>query len=141
MNVNGAEVSQNVVVYTDGAQVAQQSGSSELNGFAENVIHAEQQINNGSITVAQAYNEAVSVDLNSYEQVGAAVTYSVTAAVAGSYTQMEQTSFAAGQEVVALVTDAAGNVTAATVVVGVNGIIQYSIPGNSCVVRFMVKKA
>ena len=54
---------------------------------------------------------------------------------------MEQTSFAPGQEVAALITDANGGVTAITIVVGENGIIQYQIPGVNCVVRFMSKLA
>lgn len=53
--------------------------------------------------------------------------------------QMEQTSFAPGQEVAALITDANGNVTAVTIIVGANGIIQYQIPGVNCIVRFMCK--
>ena len=52
---------------------------------------------------------------------------------------MEQTSFAPGQEVAALITDANGNVTAVTIIVGANGIIQYQIPGVNCIVRFMCK--
>lgn len=139
--VDGVEVKQNVLVYADGAQISQKSGADELAGFTAAIVSAEQQISSGAITVAQAYNAAVAVDLNSYEQVGAAVTYAVTAAASGSYVQMEQTNFAAGQELLALITDASGNVIAAPVVVGANGIVQYAIPGANCVVRFMAKKA
>lgn len=83
------------------------------------------------------------IDLHQYQQVGAAVTYEVVAGTNGavSQTQMEQTSFAPGQEIAALITDANGGVTAITIVVGENGIIQYQIPGVNCVVRFMSKLA
>lgn len=70
---------------------------------------------------------------------GTAVTYQVTAGTNGpaAQTVMEQTEFTAGQQILVLITDAAGNVTAAPVIVGANGIIQYQIPGVSCIVRLL----
>ena len=100
----------------------------ELEGFAQTVIATEQAIQTGSQTLAAAYNDKVEIDLNQYQQVGAAVAYEVIAGVNGtvSQTQVEQTSFAPGQEVKALITDAAGNVSAVTVVVGENGVVPVS---------------
>lgn len=143
ITVQGVTVTQNAVVYADGTKVAQKSGAVELEGFAQTVIATEQAIQTGSQTLAAAYNDKVEIDLNQYQQVGAAVAYEVIAGVNGtvSQTQVEQTSFAPGQEVKALITDAAGNVSAVTVVVGENGVVQYPIPGVNCIVRFMVPKA
>ena len=140
--VQGVEVTQNVVVYADGTQVTQKSGASELGGFAENVVSAEMAIQSGSQTVAAVYNDKVDIDLQQYQQVGTAVTYEVAAGINGAVpqVQMEQTNFAPGQEVTALITDVNGNVTAVTVVVGENGIIQYQISGVSCIVRLMCKR-
>ncbi len=139
--VRGVEVTQNVVVYADGTQVAQKSGAAELDGFADTVVSAEAAIQSGNRTVAEAYNDKVDINLQQYRQVGAAVAYEVTAGVNGAVpqVQMEQTSFAPGLEIAALITDANGNVTAVTIVVGENGIIQYQIPGVNCIVRFMSK--
>lgn len=138
----GVEVTQNVVVYTDGTQITQKSGSSELEGFEETVVAVEQAIQNGTQSVAEAYNDKVEVDLHQFEQVGAAVTFEVVAGANGavSQTQMEQTSFTAGQEITALITDSTGAVTTVSLVVGENGIIQYNIPGVNCVVRYLVPK-
>lgn len=141
--VQGVAAAQNVVVYADGTQVSQQSGETELSGFHETVVTAEKAIQSGVQTVAQTYNDKVSIDLNQYSQVGAAVTYAVVAGTNGqeAKTQMEQTNFVAGQEIVALVTDMNGNVSASTIVVGANGIVQYQIPGVNCIVRFMSKNS
>ncbi len=89
---------QNVVVYADGAQVSQQSGATELSGFAAAVADAEAAIHTGVRTVVQTYNDKVAIDLNQYSQVGSAVTYAVIAGTDGNTakTQMEQTSFAVG---------------------------------------------
>ena len=141
VTVQGVPVTQNVVVYADGTQVTQKSGAEELEGFAEAVTSTEKAIQSGTQTLAAAYNDKVSIDLQQYKQVGAAVTYAVTSGINGAVpqVQMEQTSFAPGQEVAALITDANGNVTAVTIIVGANGIIQYQIPGVNCIVRFMCK--
>ena len=138
---DGVATTQNVVVYADGAVVSQQSGAAELSSFAETVVTAEKAIQSGAQTVAEVYNEKVSVDLNQYVQVGSAVTYAVTQGTSGATakTQLEQTNFVTGQEIVALITDANGNVTVSTIVVGVNGVVQYQIPGVNCIVRFMKK--
>lgn len=138
---DGAATAQNVVVYADGAMVSQQSGAAELSGFAEAVVVTEKAIQSGAQTVAQTYNDKVSVDLNQYVQVGSAVTYAVTQGTSGATakTQLEQTNFVTGQEIVALITDAGGNVTVSTIVVGANGVVQYQIPGVNCIVRFMKK--
>ncbi|KJJ69104.1 InlB B-repeat-containing protein [Clostridium sp. FS41] len=143
VTIQGTEVTQNVVVYADGTQVSQKSGTAELEGFDTAVVLAEQAIQSGVQSVAAVYNDKVDIDLHQYQQVGAAVTYEVVAGTNGavSQTQMEQTSFAPGQEIAALITDANGGVTAITIVVGENGIIQYQIPGVNCVVRFMSKLA
>lgn len=142
ITVQGVAVTQNAVVYADGTKVAQKSGAVELEGFAETVISTEQAIQSGAQTIAAAYNDKVEIDLNQYQQVGAAVAYEVVPGVNGTVpqTQVEQTSFTPGQEVKALITDAAGNVTAVTVVVGDKGVVQYPIPGVNCIVRFMVPK-
>lgn len=139
--VQGAAVTQNVVVYADGTQVAQKSGAAELEGFTESVVSVETAIKNGSQTVAAAYSDKAGADLRQYQQIGAAVTYEVTAGVNGAVPQVqtEQTNLAPGQEIAALITDASGNVAFVTVVVGANGIIQYQIPGANCIVRFMRK--
>ena len=115
-------------------------------GYQDNIIDTEmcirdRAIQSGTQTLAAAYNDKVSIDLQQYKQVGAAVTYAVTSGINGAVpqVQMEQTSFAPGQEVAALITDANGNVTAVTIIVGANGIIQYQIPGVNCIVRFMCK--
>lgn len=138
----GVAVTQNVVVYTDGTQITQKSGATELEGFADTVASSEQAIQKGTQTIADVYNDKVDIDLQQYTQVGSAVTYAVTPGVNGAVpqTQIEQTSFAPGQEVTALITDANGNVKAVTLTVGANGIVQYEIPGVNCIVRFMRKK-
>ena len=139
ITVQGVAVTQNVVVYADGTQVTQKSGAAELEGFTEAVTSTEKAIQSGSQTLAAAYNDKVSIDLQQYKQVGAAVTYAVISGINGAVpqVQMEQTSFAPGQEVAALITDVNGNVTAVTIIVGPNGIIQYQIPGVNCIVRLM----
>ena len=138
VTVQGTTVSQKVVVYADGTQVSQKSGTTELEGFAEAVVSAEKAIQSGS-NIAAVYNDKVELDLQQYVQVGAAVTYGVTAGTNGAapQVQMEQTSFAAGQELVALITDANGNVVTTPIVVGANGVVQYQIPGVNCIVRFL----
>ncbi len=135
----GPAAVQNVVVYADGTQVSQKSGADELSGFVQEVVAAEQAIQNGTMNIAAAYSGKVSLNLPQYVQVGAAVTYAVTPGANGpaSQMQMEQTSLTAGQQIVVMVTDAAGNVTVSDVVVGANGVVQYQIPGSNCIVRFL----
>lgn len=129
---------QNVVAYADGTQVSQKSGTAEMAGFSENAVAAELAIQSGK-SIAEIYNGKVSLNLEQYTQVGSAVTYEVVAGANGAVpqTQMEQTSFVAGQSLVALVTDVNGNVTATEIVVGNGGIVQYQIPGSNCIVRFL----
>ena len=52
---------------------------------------------------------------------------------------MEQASFERGQELIVLVIDANGNVTATPVIVGAGGVIQYKISMSNCIVRFLKK--
>ena len=135
----GTAVQQNVVLCADGTQIAQKSGAAELVGFDATAAAAETAIQNGTLTLAAAYQAKTTLDLSQYVQSGAAVTYEVTAGANGpaAQTLMEQTSFAAGQQLLVLITDAAGNVTVTPVTVGANGIIQYPIPGISCIVRLL----
>ena len=137
--VGGVTVTRNVVVYQDGTQVSQKSGAEELTGFAPEVVAAEQAIQNGTMDIAAAYSGKVSLNLPQYVQVGSAVTYEVVPGVNGSavQTQMEQTSLTPGQQLVVMITDAAGNVTVSEAIVGENGVIQYQIPGASCIVRLL----
>ena len=135
----GTTVAQNAVLYADGTQIIQKSGAAELTGFSAAVTAAETAIQNGTSTLAAAYQANTAIDLSQYVQAGTAVTYQVTAGTNGpaAQTVMEQTEFTAGQQILVLITDAAGNVTAAPVIVGANGIIQYQIPGVSCIVRLL----
>ena len=135
----GTTVQQNVVLCADGTRIAQKSGAAELAGFDTAAAAAETAIQNGTLTLAAAYQAKTTLDLSQYVQAGAAVTYEVTAGTNGpaAQTLMEQTSFAAGQQILVLITDAAGNVTVTPVTVGTNGIIQYPIPGISCIVRLL----
>ena len=137
--VGGVTVTRNVVVYQDGTQVSQKSGAEELTGFAPEVVAAEQAIQNGTMDIAAAYSGKVSLNLPQYVQVGSAVTYEVVPGVNGPavQTQMEQTSLTPGQQLVVMITDAAGNVTVSEAIVGENGVIQYQIPGASCIVRLL----
>ena len=132
-------MTRNVVVYQDGTQVSQKSGAEELTGFAPEVVAAEQAIQNGTMDIAAAYSGRVSLNLPQYVQVGSAVTYEVVPGVNGPavQTQMEQTSLTPGQQLVVMITDAAGNVTVSEAIVGENGVIQYQIPGASCIVRLL----
>lgn len=81
------------------------------------------------------------MDLNQYVQVGSAVISAVAPGVNGSVakTQLEQANFVAGQEIMAMITDANGNVSVAEIAVGANEVVQYQIPGVNCIVRFMKK--
>ena len=135
----GTAVQQNVVLCADGTQIAQKSGAAELVGFDATAAAAETAIQTGTLPLAAAYQAKTTLDLSQYVQSGAAVTYEVTAGANGpaAQTLMEQTSFAAGQQLLVLITDAAGNVTVTPVTVGANGIIQYPIPGISCIVRLL----
>ena len=137
--VGGVTVTRNVVVYQDGTQVSQKSGAEELMGFAPEVVAAEQAIQNGTMDIAAAYSGRVSLNLPQYVQVGSAVTYEVVPGANGPavQTQMEQTSLTPGQQLVVMITDAAGNVTVSEAIVGENGVIQYQIPGASCIVRLL----
>ena len=137
--IQGVTVTQNVVEYADGTQIAQKSGTGELSGFAQDIVAAEQAIQAGTIDIASAYSGRTGLDLSRYEQVGSAVTYEITPGVNGAVarTQMEQTSLTPGQQVVVMVTDAAGNVTVSDIIVGENGVIQYQIPGLNCIVRLL----
>ena len=139
VQTQGPAAVQNVVVYADGTQVSQKSGTDELSGFVQEVVAAEQAIQNGTMDIAAAYSGKTSLNLPQYVQVGAAVTYAVTPGANGPalQNQMEQTNLTEGQRIVVMITDAAGNVTVSDVVVGVNGVVQYQIPGSNCIVRFL----
>ena len=139
----GTTVTRQAVVYADGTQVLQRTGTDELTGFAAAIAAAEQAINAGTQSVAAAYNSQVAdVDLNQYAQVGAAVAYEVipAAGATAARTQVEKVDLPAGSQVVVLVTDANGNVSHSIQTVGANGIIQYEIPGANCIVRLMAQK-